>query len=80
MSQPKDPPQWCQKMRWKGYHEDQTDPARVLEVFEGGLAIFTCLTTAQPFGVDDGPAAPGRCGPHRDCYVAHRNLRLPLLS
>jgi hypothetical protein len=74
------PPHWCQNLRWKGYHADQEDLGRVMEVFDGGLVIYNCVTTQQPFGCDDGPVAPERCSPERACYQQHRNLRLRVLT
>ncbi len=73
-------PHWCQKLRWKGYHADQEDPARVVEVFSGGYVTYTCLSTQNAFGEDDGPVAPERCDGSRECYAAHRNLRLPVVG
>ncbi|MEW5853397.1 MAG: hypothetical protein AB2A00_31770 [Myxococcota bacterium] len=70
------PEQWCKKLRWKGYDVDQENLARVAEVFEHGGVIFTCLTTAQPFGEDDNIAAPEACVSGRGCYVQHPRLRL----
>lgn len=68
-----DPEQRCAKLRWKSHGHDVSDPARLLVVLNRSEATFSCLATAQPFGPDDGPAAPERCSdPDRAC---HKPLR-----
>lgn len=66
----------CRMLRWKGFYADEW-PAEVAlaEAVARNDAPYSCLKTCQPFGPDDGPAAPETCGEERACWVPVRGAR-----
>ena len=54
---------------------DKEDTRLVLDTFETGHVTYSCLHTAEPFGLDDGLVAPERCHSKRSCYEEHPNLQ-----
>jgi hypothetical protein len=71
---PSQPSHWCKKLRWKSYTLDRDDASAAAELFVRGGQVFTCLTTVNAYGEDDGPVAPECCHDGRGCYVEHPTL------
>lgn len=69
-------PAWCKKLRWKGYALDVENPMQVALILSGTPVLFRCLSTCEPFGPDDRPAAPEQCNEQRRCYERHPKLRV----
>ena len=68
------PTYWCKKLRWKSYGLDRDDAPAAARLFLRGGQTFSCLSTVNAVGEDDGPVAPERCHPGRGCYVEHPTL------
>lgn len=68
------PEHWCKKLRWKSYALDRDHASAVAHLFARGGQVFSCLSTVNAVGEDDGPVAPERCHAGRSCYVEHPTL------
>ena len=58
----------CRNLRWKGYDEE-LEAEEVEFATTRNTIPYTCLRTCQPWGVDDGPAAPETCIQGRPCFT-----------
>ncbi|MFM2247656.1 MAG: hypothetical protein RL071_3730 [Pseudomonadota bacterium] len=71
----------CRKLRWKGFYgASWPSPEALAAAFREADAPFSCLWTCQPWGPDDGRAAPEACGPDRACFAPSPRLPAPAVS
>lgn len=62
-------PSLCRFLRWKNFYaRDWRGPEGLAAELTTSDATFSCLRTCQPWGPDDGVAAPETCGSRRMCF------------
>jgi hypothetical protein len=64
----------CRHLRWKGYSDD-LEEGEIESAALRNSVPYLCLQTCQPWGVDDGVAAPERCVKGRPCFKAPESTR-----